>query len=434
MYLTSRGFELPTVAEHMDGSLWFNLWSNRLWPYHELTPGSDLYWYETPTQRIVWKTRVMQVLAFPYDSLDDALERVTAEFDEEIDRSQRYLVGKPEEGFCLAYRVANPVRMDLPKPAGLRFSQQGWERVDRPEIAAWLSGLHSSTNGAEAVSNPDWTRDEVVLALDLFVRAGSVGGNPLPGKANPQVIALSEEMARLPIHPPDRRGPDFRNATGVALKLANFRAIDRDLAIERGQPGALEMPKGMARYSALDRSVFEEFYELGDPLREEALAIRTQASPIKEPATRPTVESRPIEESLTESFDAAPTSGGIRTRREAALVQRYAAWMGRHGTKVERQRYAVRGEARPLVCDVFVPELSLLIEAKAHDNRNSVRLAIGQLMDYRRFVERPRLAVLLPHEPATDHQALLRSVGVAWIWPDRRGGFKDSCGGNLTGH
>jgi len=54
--------------------------------------------------------------------------------------------------------------------------------------------------------------------------------------------------------------------------------------------------------------------------------------------------------------------------------------MAEHGKEVERQQYAVPGEARRLVCDAFVPELSLLIEAKAQDNRNSVRLAIGQLM------------------------------------------------------
>ncbi len=240
-------------------------------------------------------------------------------------------------------------------------------------------------------------------------------------------------MARLPIHASSRRAPDFRNPTGVALKLANFRAIDRDLAIEDGRPGAEGMPKGMARYSVLDRSVFEEFYGEWDRLREEARAILAESLPTAEAPVRSIVETLHIEEARTETFDAAPTVGGIRTRREAALVQRYAAWMLDRGFTVVRQQYSVEGEARPLVCDAFVPELSLLVEAKAHDNRNSIRLAIGQLMDYRRFVGDAALAILLPHEPAPDHRDLLQSVGLAWIWPDRQGRFRDSLTGELTG-
>ncbi len=429
-FVTSRGFRLPESPDEM-GDVWFSLWHNRLWPYEELREGDDLYWYETPTKRIVWRTRVVKVDAFPYESLDAAVDRIDDAFGVETDREQRYLDGKPHEGYCLAYRVEALERLDLPKQDDVSFNQQGWERGSRPEIAAWLG--ETPPVEAETPSNPDWSRDEIVLALDLFVRAGSLGGNTLPGKTDSEVVALSEQMARLPIHPLTQRGPDFRNTTGVALKLANFRAIDRDVAIERGESGAEEMPKGMTRYSALDRSIFEEFYGAWDRLHEEAQAIFAEASPTPEQATRPTVESRPIEDSRTETFDAAPTSGGIRTRREAILVRLYADWMEERGFSVERQQYTVEGEARPLVCDVFLPELSLLIEAKAQDNRNSIRLAIGQLMDYRRFVAKPRLAILLPHEPAPDHRDLLRSVDVAWIWPDRRRRFRDSLGGEITG-
>jgi len=210
-----------------DGSLWFNLWRNKLWPYDELRPGDDLFWYETPTQRIVWKTRVTQVEAFAYASLDDALDRIGSEFYGEIDRAQPYIDGKPDEGFCLAYSVTVVERLDLRKPSDLRFNQQGWERGDRPEIAAWLSGFASAGVAGGNARNPDWTRDEIVLAYDLFLRAGCIGGNPLPHSTNPEVVSLSEQMARLPIHPAHRRRQDFRNPTSVALKLANGRRFWR---------------------------------------------------------------------------------------------------------------------------------------------------------------------------------------------------------------
>jgi hypothetical protein len=45
-------------------------------------------------------------------------------------------------------------------------------------------------------------------------------------------------------------------------------------------------------------------------------------------------------------------------------------------------------------------------------------MAIGQLMDYRRFTpSETRVAVLIPEKPRTDLLALLESAGVHAIWP-----------------
>lgn len=54
-----------------------------------------------------------------------------------------------------------------------------------------------------------------------------------------------------------------------------------------------------------------------------------------------------------------------------------------------------------------------LIEAKNSDSREALRVAIGQLYDYRRFYEPPvRLAVLLPHRPNLGRSILLQSAGI----------------------
>jgi hypothetical protein len=136
--VTSRGFSLPKETGEMDGSFWFNFWMIKLWPYNELQPGDELFWYESPSKMIVWRTRVSQVEAFPYASLQIALDRLDAAFGGRLDRRQPYLVGKPNEGYCLGYRVDRSARVDRPKPEGVRFNRQGWERDDRPEIADWL--------------------------------------------------------------------------------------------------------------------------------------------------------------------------------------------------------------------------------------------------------------------------------------------------------
>jgi hypothetical protein len=136
--VTSRSFNLPDRPADMDGLVFFNLWERKRWPYDEVQPGTTVYWYETRKQWIRWKTKLSQVEVFPYERLDHAVSEIEDRFGTSVDRTQPYVVGKPNHGFCLAYRVAHPERIDLPKPDGISFAQLGWERGDRPEIAIWL--------------------------------------------------------------------------------------------------------------------------------------------------------------------------------------------------------------------------------------------------------------------------------------------------------
>jgi 5-methylcytosine-specific restriction protein A len=69
--------------------------------------------------------------------------------------------------------------------------------------------------------NPSWTRDELILALDLYVR---FKGNP-PGKGSAEIIGLSAILNRLSGSTAAGRS-DFRNPNGVYMKLMNFRRFD----------------------------------------------------------------------------------------------------------------------------------------------------------------------------------------------------------------
>lgn len=122
----------------MQREIWFNLWTKRLWPYEELEAGDELYWYDSSAGVIVWRSRVRQVEAFVYHDREAALGLIERAFQTTIDRTQPYLHGKPNDGFCLAYQVQAVARVNLPRPAGVRFRQSGWERASRPAIAGWL--------------------------------------------------------------------------------------------------------------------------------------------------------------------------------------------------------------------------------------------------------------------------------------------------------
>jgi hypothetical protein len=99
---------------------------------------------------------------------------------------------------------------------------------------------------------------------------------------------------------------------------------------------------------------------------------------------------------------------------EAAMVRDYEAFVGRSLT---RRRYRIKATGESLVSDLFDDERAELIEAKSLANRMSVRLALGQLLDYRRHhANWSSLAVLLPELPNADLCALLGEHDVTVIF------------------
>src|SRR5262245_58215668 len=98
-YVTSRGFELPRSSVELGDSYWFNLWKRKLWPYEEVQVGALLFWYETPSKRIVWKSTIRDVGRFSYGSKAEARKRLVSTFGD-FDSSQSYFVNAPPDGYC----------------------------------------------------------------------------------------------------------------------------------------------------------------------------------------------------------------------------------------------------------------------------------------------------------------------------------------------
>lgn len=89
--------------------------------------------------------------------------------------------------------------------------------------------------------NPNWTRDEVILALDLYFDCkGSI-----PGSSDVRVTKLSELLRMFPQHSTSARKDSFRNPDGVAFKLQNLRQVATG--------------KGLGNVSRIDRAVWEEY-------------------------------------------------------------------------------------------------------------------------------------------------------------------------------
>ncbi len=256
---------------------------------------------------------------------------------------------------------------------------------------------------------PGWTPEERLLALDAYLDHG------LASKTSEAVISLSAELIERAFHPDAGTRDNFRNPAGVALKLANFASLDPE-----------HDGKGMDRVSAGDRQTWDEYAGDHDLIREVVARIRQghSARPTSPDNTGPT---RPVRKSIEQqhraTFSARPNTGGDRGRREAGLVLEFAAHLVQIGHDVCAHEYPV-GEIS-LRNDIADETTRTLWEAKSSVDRSSVRNAIGQLLDYRRFEPADwQIGILLPRRPHDDLLELARSVPAHVAWLEREGGFR----------
>lgn len=95
------------------------------------------------------------------------------------------------------------------------------------------------------MKNPNWQRDELILALNLYFNLES---NSFVS-TNAEIINLSNTLNKLPLHSKKDKNSTFRNPNGVAMKLSNFTSVDPN-----------KPSKGLERISKLDNQIFFEFY------------------------------------------------------------------------------------------------------------------------------------------------------------------------------
>jgi 5-methylcytosine-specific restriction protein A len=111
--------------------------------------------------------------------------------------------------------------------------------------------------------NPPWSRDELILALDLYFGLGASRVARLSPSSR-EIVALSKYLRSLPLHIDRGNRRTFRNPNAVCMKLFNFMRFD-------GKPG---LPKG----GQAERELWREFAGDPDRLHETAQAIRVNAT------------------------------------------------------------------------------------------------------------------------------------------------------------
>lgn len=139
-------------------------------------------------------------------------------------------------------------------------------RDNQAAVRAWAEGLEQGPRETPAPlmqeksavkSNPDWTREEHILGLDLYMR---LRGTSYPDE-HPEVVKLSTTLRKLARLRRMSGSSTFRNANGVSMKMLNFRRVDP-------QYQGVGLPSG----SKLEEEVWRDY---ADKPAELAAAVRT---------------------------------------------------------------------------------------------------------------------------------------------------------------
>ncbi len=237
-----------------------------------------------------------------------------------------------------------------------------------------------------------WSLDEYVVVADLYLRRGRSSGT-----SDPEVVKLAELTGRTPASISRRLGNfDGTARPGRGLKPVGGEAL-----------GAFEQMRANSEARARMTSAAEQ------RLRDRTIVVvgEHDGPRLVDPENH---SGEPVEVRTTAQARQAE-------RVESGLVRRYRHWLDPEGERLRGM--VIPADGSLLRVDIYDLHLNLLIEAKAASSRNHLRQAVGQLIDYQRYLSpRPWLAILVPQKPSRDLLGLPHEVGVELIW-EENGGF-----------
>lgn len=179
----------------------------------------------------------------------------------------------PTQGFQTLVEVAlaelsyEQIVVDHPtefSTKALRYSRRTLGLTHEPDlpVETKTKSNDSRTSSGAEMRNPIWSRDELVLALDLHFRTG--GGSLT--KTDPALTELSDLLITRGRALGVQAAATYRNANGVYMKMMNFRRFDPAF----GGDGL----SGLSQGSQAEEEVWLEFAGFPERLSQAAAEIR----------------------------------------------------------------------------------------------------------------------------------------------------------------
>lgn len=181
----------------------------------------------------------------------------------------------------------------------------------------------------------------------------------------------------------------------------------------------------------LDQDGPYQLIDSKDKNGEDRQAIIFRLNPIDQyisllPKTNRDIGGETISEIVSEEAFETETSSRIQEekiiisrRKESKLLDQYKKYR-KQNNQSALKRNRIKINSNTLWTDGWCEDEEMLIEAKSSSSRNHVRLAIGQLLDYRRHINpRPKkLAILLPTKPQEDLIDLIIGLEIRIIFKE----------------
>lgn len=195
----------------------------------------------------------------------------------------------------------------------------GGETVVVPRLKALGFDVKSSST-----RNPNWTRDELILALDYYLKhPGESHDDALPG-----IVKLSQEINAVGQLLGHATSETFRNPNGVSMKLLNFRAND-PAYIQTGRVG-------LSRGNKLEKELWDEFAHDLPRLKVVAASIRAWL------------------DGADEAYDAASNANDepeIAEASEGRILTRLHRYRERDRSIIKRKKDSVHKAHGRLFCE-----------------------------------------------------------------------------------
>jgi 5-methylcytosine-specific restriction enzyme A len=242
----------------------------------------------------------------------DAILNALDVFDHEYRNTKEWesWTGKENHHFAIKHdEKLYPVKLTVSLATGLHVSEMhaGW--------GSNYTNTYIDDRGFKIVElrdhnplqkrNPPWARDELILALDLYLENRV---SP-PGQSSNEVQELSALLNRLGAQLNTKSYEGYRNPNGVHMKLMNFRGLDDE------HPGV-----GLPHTGRGDKDIWNEFANDPTHCHQVAKTIRTAIESLEQTAEdEPDLEDEGIMEA---EEGRAVTRVHIKRERSRKLVAR----------------------------------------------------------------------------------------------------------------
>jgi 5-methylcytosine-specific restriction enzyme A len=130
-----------------------------------------------------------------------------------------------------------------------QFSGKQLKESLASELEGLVVGSSPQPKSGDSARNPDWERDELILALNVYLEHRP----NLPRKESREIQKLSVVLNRLgeKLFAPDDRSVTFRNENSVHMKLMNFLRLDPQYTADG--------KTGLSRGAKAEEAVWTEF-------------------------------------------------------------------------------------------------------------------------------------------------------------------------------